>query len=86
MKVMERIDAKRFVIQTNGTLTDRLPRDYWLRMDATLLSIDGIEEVTDKHRGKGVYKKVVEAARKLREMGYEGDLVARMTLTESRRL
>jgi len=83
MEVMERIDAKHFVIQTNGTLIDRLPRDYWLRMDAILLSIDGIEEVTDKHRGKGVYKKVVEAARRLREMGYEGDLIARMTLTES---
>jgi len=83
MEVMEKIDAKHFVIQTNGTLIDRLPRDYWLRMDAILLSIDGVEEVTDKHRGKGVYKRVVEAARRLKGMGYEGDLIARMTLTES---
>jgi len=83
MEVMDKIDAKHFVIQTNGTLINRLPRDYWLRMDAILLSIDGVEEVTDRHRGKGVYKKVVEAARRLREMGYEGDLIARMTLTES---
>lgn len=83
VKVMEKIDAKHFVIQTNGTLIDRLPRDYWLQMDVVLLSIDGVEEVTDKHRGRGVYGKVVEAARRLREMGYEGDLIARMTLTES---
>jgi len=83
MEVMERIDARHFVIQTNGTLIDRLPRDYWLQMDAVLLSIDGVEEVTDRHRGRGVYKKVMESARRLREMGYEGDLIARMTLTES---
>jgi len=80
---MEKIDAKHFVIQTNGTLIDRLPRDYWLQMDAILLSRDGVEEVMDKHRGKGVYKRVVEAARRLKGMGYEGDLIARMTLTES---
>jgi len=83
MKVMERVDAEHFVVQTNGTLIDRLPRDYWLQMDTVLLSVDGVEEVTDKHRGKGVYKKVMESARRLREMGYEGDLIARMTLTES---
>ncbi|RLF08041.1 MAG: putative peptide-modifying radical SAM/SPASM domain-containing protein, partial [Thermoprotei archaeon] len=82
IKVMNRINAKHFVIQTNGLLIDRLPRDYWLQMDAILLSIDGIEQITDYHRGKGVYKKVVAAARKLRSMGYEGDLIARMTITE----
>jgi sulfatase maturation enzyme AslB (radical SAM superfamily) len=41
-------------------------------MDVILLSIDGVEEVTDKHRGKGVYRKVVGTARRLREMGYKG--------------
>lgn len=81
MKVMDRIDAKHFVIQTNGLLIDRLPKEYWLNMDAILLSIDGIEEVTERCRGKGVYKRVVEAARKLRDMGCEGEIIARMTLT-----
>ncbi|MHC1601068.1 MAG: TIGR04084 family radical SAM/SPASM domain-containing protein [Candidatus Nezhaarchaeales archaeon] len=82
MKVMSRVNAKHFVIQTNGLLIDKLPRDYWLQMDAILLSIDGIEQITDHHRGKGVYRKVIAAARKLRAMGYEGDLIARMTVTE----
>lgn len=82
IEIMDRVDAKYFVIQTNGLLIDRLPKDYWLQMNAILLSIDGIEAVTDYHRGRGVYKKVIEAARKLRELGYEGDLIARMTVTE----
>lgn len=81
MKVMDKIDAEHFVIQTNGLLVERLPKEYWLNMDAILLSIDGIEEVTEKHRGKGVHKKVLETARKLRDMGCEGDVIARMTLT-----
>lgn len=81
MKVMDEVDARHFVIQTNGLLIDRLPKDYWLNMDAVLLSIDGVEEVTDKHRGRGVYRNVVEAAKKLRRMGYEEEIIARMTLT-----
>lgn len=72
IEVIEKTDAKHFVIQTNDTLIDKLPRNYWLQMDVILLSIDGVEEVTDKHRGKGVYRKVVGTARRLREMGYKG--------------
>lgn len=83
MKVMSRVEAKHYVIQTNGLLIDKLPMDYWLRMDAVLLSIDGVEEITDANRGKGVYKMVIKAAKKLRNMGYEGEIIARMTLTES---
>ncbi|MCS7140414.1 MAG: TIGR04084 family radical SAM/SPASM domain-containing protein [Candidatus Nezhaarchaeota archaeon] len=80
--IMDRIEAKHFVIQTNGLLIERLPRDYWLQMDAVLLSIDGVEHITDLSRGRGVYKMVIEAAKKLRAMNYEGDLIARMTVTE----
>ncbi|MFP3160530.1 MAG: putative peptide-modifying radical SAM/SPASM domain-containing protein, partial [Vulcanisaeta sp.] len=55
MRVMDNVRARRFGVQTNGTLVNLLPRDYWRRMDVVLLSIDGREEVTDKNRGVGVY-------------------------------
>ncbi len=78
-ELMDRLDAK-YVIQTNGLLVDRLDRRIWERFDAILLSIDGVREVTDKHRGRGVYDAVLKAARKLRSF-FEGDLIARMTAT-----
>jgi len=79
---MDRFDAERYIIQTNGLLVDKLDPVYWRRIDTALISIDGVEYVTDKHRGYGVYSMVVRSARKLRLLGFDGDLVARMTITE----
>ena len=81
-KVMDNVQAKRFVIQTNGILFKKLKKNYWLRIDAVLLSIDGLEEITSYNRGKGVYRAVIKAAKYLREIGYHGDLIARMTITD----
>ncbi len=81
--VLDNIRAKHFVIQTNGLLARSLEIEYWKKFDTVLLSIDGREEITDKYRGKGVYRTVVKNAKWLRENGYNGDLVARMTVTES---
>lgn len=72
----------RYVIQTNGTLIDRLSPECWSRMDAVLLSIDGRRETTDFYRGAGVYGKVERAAKALREWGFRGDLIARMAVSE----
>jgi putative peptide-modifying radical SAM enzyme len=80
--VMDNVKAEHFVIQTNGTLYRSLEPRYWLRFSTVLLSVDGREELTDKYRGRGVYRRVMEAARYLRELGFRGDLVARMTVTE----
>lgn len=80
--VMDAVNAKRYVIQTNGLLIKRLKRKYWMRMDAVLLSLDGREELTDRCRGNGVYAKVVRGGRDLKAMGYRGDLIARMAVTE----
>lgn len=80
-QVMDSI-AARFVIQTNGTLWHTLEWDYWKRMDAVLLSIDGTEKTTDGYRGPGTYRKVIQAAKGLRKYGYEGDLIARMAVSE----
>ncbi len=81
--VLDNVRAKRFIVQTNGTVIDNLRPRYWNKISVVLLSIDGVEEVTDKYRGRGIYRKVIEAARKLRkEYGFKGELIARMTVTE----
>jgi len=80
--VMDEVRARRFVIQTNGLLKEDLEQDYWNRMDAVLLSIDGARETTDFYRGSGVYSKVIKAAETLRRDGFEGDLIARMAASE----
>lgn len=81
-EVMDTVQAKRFVIQTNGLLMNRLQRRYWKKMDAVLLSLDGREELTERYRGRGVYARVVKAGRDLKDMGYGGDLIARMAVSE----
>lgn len=80
--VMSNVRAKHFVIQSNGVLYESLEEEYWLKFSTVLLSIDGIEELTDKNRGKGTYARVVRTAHSLRRAGYAGDIVARMTATE----
>lgn len=80
MQVMDNVKAKRWGIQTNGIGIKLLPERYWKRMNVALLSIDGREEVTDKHRGKGVYKVVVKNAKYLKELGLE--TIARMAVTQ----
>ena len=80
-EVIENLNAKRYGIQTNGLLLNRLDNSLLNKFDVILVSIDGIEEVTDKYRGKGVYKKVVENIKKIREK-FNGEIIARMTITE----
>ncbi len=80
--VMDNVRAERFVIQTNGLLVRSLDPEYWRRFDAVLLSIDGPRDVTDFYRGRGVYDSVLSAADWLRRVGFSGDLIARMALSE----
>lgn len=84
MRVMDSLSSRewggKFIIQTNGTLIERLPRDYWLKFDSVLLSIDGRPLTNDSMRGRGNYRRVIEAARALRKIGFSGDLIARMTV------
>lgn len=80
MRFMDSVRARRYGIQTNGTLYRLLPEAYWRRMDVALISVDGREEITDKHRGKGVYRKAVEAAKYVKSLGVE--TIARMAVTQ----
>jgi putative peptide-modifying radical SAM enzyme len=81
-EVMKRFSKARFMLQTNGLLLNQIPEEYARRFHSILVSIDGIEETTDGYRSKGVYQSVIDNVRWLREIGYEGDIVARMAVSE----
>lgn len=80
MDFIDNIKAKRLGIQTNGTLIKILPLEYWKKINVALLSIDGREEITDKHRGKRIYKIVTQNSKLLKSLGIE--TIARMTVTK----
>ena len=75
---LSELPAKKFVLQTNGYFIRKLGNDV-KKFDTILLSIDGRKEVTDRYRAPGCYDKVMDALRFLKEGGYEGDIIARMT-------
>jgi len=79
--IMDTIPAT-YMIQTNGLLLDRVGPELLSRFHTILASIDGTLEVTDRERGKGVYDRVIRNSRLVRERGFTGDLVARMTVQE----
>jgi MoaA/NifB/PqqE/SkfB family radical SAM enzyme len=86
-KIIEIIDALndtkvKFRMQTNGVLLDVLPIEYLKKIDKILISLDGSEERTDQNRGKGTYIKVMENIFKAKKEGYNGELIARMTIAQ----
>jgi len=82
-RIVQEAPVKRFMIQTNGLLLDRLPTEIVNRFTTILVSIDGRKELTDANRGAGVYDRVMRNVRTIRANGYTGELIARMTVTES---
>jgi putative peptide-modifying radical SAM enzyme len=80
--VMAGLPKVKFVIQTNGVLAKQLDPLYWRQFDTVLLSIDGRRNTTDRYRGRGVYNAVLDAAKWLRAIGCDADLIARMTVSE----
>lgn len=81
-EIMDKAPCRRFMLQTNGLLLDQIPPAYRNRFETILISIDGDEETTDHNRGRGVYRNVLNNARLLREEGFTGELIARMTVDE----
>lgn len=81
-RIVRHAPARRFMVQTNGTLLDRLPPEILNRFVTILVSLDGRKDLTDAGRGPGVYQKVMENVRNIRARGYHGELIARMTVTE----
>jgi putative peptide-modifying radical SAM enzyme len=82
IELMNRFPKARFMLQTNGLLLDRIPENYVKLFHSILVSIDGTEETTDWYRSRGVYQKVIANVSWLRDIGYEGDIVARMAISE----
>lgn len=82
-RIMDTIPASNFILQTNGCFLDRVEEDYLKRFHTILVSIDGREETTDYYRGKGVYRKVLNNVKNVKSRGYQGDLIARMTISEN---
>ncbi len=80
-RIMDEIPG-RFVIQTNGLLLDRIEPQYLEKFNSILVSIDGKKDVTNEWRGNGVYERIIKNIRTIRERGFRGDFVARMTVAQ----
>jgi putative peptide-modifying radical SAM enzyme len=74
--------VKYFMMQTNGTLLNRLPPAYINRFHTILVSIDGDKKTTDANRGEGTYEKVVANLRSIVAQGFKGEIIARMAVEE----
>jgi len=82
MEIMDGAPVERFMIQTNGVLLSRLPARYRNRFETILVSLDGTEDLTDRHRGNGTYRRVMDNMHELTRDGFSGELIARMTVGE----
>jgi putative peptide-modifying radical SAM enzyme len=81
-EIMDAVPKARFVIQTNGLMLDQMGSKYVNRFESIFVSLDGDEALTDYYRGRGVYRRVVDNLRELRQNGFRGEIVARMTVDE----
>jgi putative peptide-modifying radical SAM enzyme len=81
-KVMDLVNVKRFLIQTNGVLLDKLESKYLNRFHTILVSIDGDKSLTSYYRGKKTFGKVIDNLKFIRKNKYQGELIARMTVME----
>jgi uncharacterized protein len=82
MQIMDMVKPNHFMIQTNGLLLDKLEPRYVNRLHTILVSIDGEESLTDYYRGKGIFRKIIANLKLIKKNGFEGELIARMTVME----
>jgi putative peptide-modifying radical SAM enzyme len=81
-RIMDSVKARWFMIQTNGLLFDRLQPEYVNRLHTILVSVDGNEKLTDHYRGEGTFRKVINNLKLIKQNGFRGELIARMTVME----
>lgn len=82
-KIMDTIPAKTFMLQTNGQFLHKLPKEYLNRIHTILVSLDGTLEHTNERRGNKVYEKIIKNLNLIRENGFKGEIIARMTVDET---
>lgn len=82
-KILDENIAKEYMIQTNGIFLDKLEPKYTNMLSTILLSIDGTRKHTNERRGEGVYEKVTQNANLIRQNGFKGEIIARMTVDET---
>jgi putative peptide-modifying radical SAM enzyme len=73
----------RFCMQTNGKLLNEIPIIYIKKLSKILVSIDGDRIRTNMNRGWETYNTIISNIIEIKEKGYEGEIVARMTLSYS---
>ena len=81
-EIMDRVNPKHFMIQTNGLLLNKLEPKYVNRFHTILVSIDGEEALTDYYRGNGTFHKVISNLKLIMQNDFRGELIARMTVME----
>ena len=85
-KIIEIMDelgnSVKYCMQTNGKLLNEFPSEYMNRLSRILVSIDGDKKRTDFNRGEGNYDKVIENIKFIKNNGYKGEIVARMTIDQ----
>jgi putative peptide-modifying radical SAM enzyme len=81
-QIMDTIQPKHYMVQTNGLLLDQLEPKYVNRFHTILVSIDGEEALTDYYRGKGTFRKVIDNLKLIKQNGFKGELIARVTVME----
>lgn len=82
-RIVREAPVQQFMIQTNALLLDQLTPEIISRFSTILVSVDGPEVLTDENRGIGTYRKVMKNIKKIRQDGYNRELIARMTVTEN---
>jgi uncharacterized protein len=82
VQIMNGVNANAFMIQTNGLLLQELKPAFVNRLHTILVSIDGTEQLTDFYRGRGTFETVVNNLQSIRHNGFNGELIARMTVME----
>ncbi|HVP94257.1 MAG TPA: TIGR04084 family radical SAM/SPASM domain-containing protein [Methanoregulaceae archaeon] len=81
-RIVRDAPLKRFMLQTNGTLLHKIEPDVIRKFETILISIDGPEDVTDSNRGSGTYRTVIDNLHHITDLGYRGEIIARMTVCE----
>jgi putative peptide-modifying radical SAM enzyme len=79
---MDNVKPKMYMMQTNGLLLDKLESKYVNRFHTLLVSVDGEEALTDYYRGKGTFRRVFENLKLVKQNGFNGELIARVTVME----